>query len=727
MSLLDWLFPRKLSLETPQSEERRSQSTPLREPERQVRFPLSEKRPFDIIADAQAAWQATDVARAEKLFKEGVDAYKHSEPDGVAFGLGRYGAFLVDQDRADEALRVFEEAIERKTDIPAIWSDYMRIMSDRRDFDAFKRAVGLMAGAMKHHVEREFVLAHARRADREGASVFAEAVARWVVDTAASDGDKRGRWAAVGDLGHILERAGRVDEAVILWQGAFDEGSDDPDTASRLSMQLERKKDYTTATAVIREALTRGMPASVEESLRKRLARCESKTAGKVPSKAGKPEVAAYSIRRGSTLFEPIFQTRLKPPIKDLALIGNVARCLLTAKDSSTLVDIDLVNGSIVRRIDDLPLLGDTRFAPDGRGIGIRRTAAIGKGPTLLKFIDAEGHVSAESAVPDATSEIALGPDLWYVGCRNGLLYGFGFDGRQRWTWETPGSRDYDENAYFRPCPYYVASQQSFAVLASMGHVYAVAPNGKTLWHAAIPNERQTRWEFTIPLHGGRGNEEPYSVLGLPLNASRDQVKSAYRRLAVATHPDRNPGDNAATDRFRLIQGAYERILAGPAAAGGAGTAGITVSIEIQGLGPTASFIAANAAGVVVGSSQGRLYIFNENGSLREARVLGDGPVRAALRPDGTVGAAWYSDTLLFFKENRIVNAAEALDWPRALTMLGDDVVLWRGNEVQVMDADGRLLWAVEFSKSIADVAAHGDTLVCAAGVLTAFRRHRNR
>ena len=724
MSLLDWLFPRKLNLETPQSEKRRTQSTPLPEPERPVRVHPTEKRPFDTIADAQEAWQATDLARAEKLFKQGIDAYKHSEPDGVDFALGRYGAFLLDQARVDEALHVFEQAIERNTDIPAIWSDYMRIMSDRRDIDAFKRAAGLMAGAMKHRVEPEFMLAHARRADREGASVFAEAVARWVLDTAASNGDERGRWAAVGDLGHILERAGRLDEAVILWRGAFDEGSDDPDTANRLSMQLERNKDYATATAVIREALNRGLPASVEESLRKRMERCESKTAGKVASKAGKPEVAAYSIRRGSTLFEPIFQTRLKPPIKDLALIGNVARCLLTAKDSSTLVDIDLVNGSIVRRIDDLPLLGDTRFAPDGRGIGIRRTAAIGKGPTLLKFIDAEGRVSAESSVPDATSEIALGPDVWYVGCRNGLLYGFGFDGRQRWTWETPGSRDYDENAYFRPCPYYVASQRSFAVLASMGHVYAVAPNGKTLWHAALPNERQTRWEFTIPIHGSRGNEEPYAVLGLPLNASRDQVKSAYRRLAVATHPDRNPGDNTATDRFRLIQGAYERILAGPAA-GGAGTAGITVSIEIQGLGPTASFIAANAAGVVVGSSQGRLYIFNENGSLREARVLGDGPIRAALRPDGTVGAAWYSDTLLFFKENRIVNAAETL--PRALTMLGDDVVLWRGNEVQVMDADGQLLWAVEFSKSIADVAAHGDALVCAAGVLTAFRRRRNR
>jgi hypothetical protein len=58
--------------------------------------------------------------------------------------------------------------------------------------------------------------------------------------------------------------------------------------------------------------------------------------------------------------------------------------------------------------------------------------------------------------------------------------------------------------------------------------------------------------------------------------------------------------------------------------------------------------------------------------------------------------------------------------------MLGDDVVLWRGNEVQVLDTNGQLLWSVEFSKSITGVAAHADTLVCAAGVLTAFRRRKN-
>ncbi len=145
--------------------------------------------------------------------------------------------------------------------------------------------------------------------------------------------------------------------------------------------------------------------------------------------------------------------------------------------------------------------------------------------------------------------------------------------------------------------------------------------------------------------------------------------------------------------------------------------------MEIQGFGPTASFLVANAAGVVAGSSQGRLYVFDDNGSLREARVLGDGPVRAALRSNGTVGAAWCNDALFFFKENKIVNAAEAIDWPHALTMLGDDIVLARGNEVQAMDTYGRLLWSVEFSKTVTGIAAHGDTLVCAAGVLTAFRR----
>jgi hypothetical protein len=149
----------------------------------------------------------------------------------------------------------------------------------------------------------------------------------------------------------------------------------------------------------------------------------------------------------------------------------------------------------------------------------------------------------------------------------------------------------------------------------------------------------------------------------------------------------------------------------------------IVASAEFNTMGPIASFVAANAAGVAVGSSRGGLYVFNSNGTLREARVLGDGDVRAALRPDGSLGAVHYSDTLFFFSDNRIVNTEAAIGWPRGLTMLGDDVVFWNRTELQLMNAYGQLQWSVEFSKSISSVATRGDTLVCGVGVLTAFRR----
>lgn len=49
----------------------------------------------------------------------------------------------------------------------------------------------------------------------------------------------------------------------------------------------------------------------------------------------------------------------------------------------------------------------------------------------------------------------------------------------------------------------------------------------------------------------------PYEVLSVDQNASADEIKSAYRRLAMQYHPDRNAGDKAAEERFREISEAY--------------------------------------------------------------------------------------------------------------------------------------------------------------------------
>jgi curved DNA-binding protein len=67
------------------------------------------------------------------------------------------------------------------------------------------------------------------------------------------------------------------------------------------------------------------------------------------------------------------------------------------------------------------------------------------------------------------------------------------------------------------------------------------------------------------PYSGGNYMEykDYYKILGVDRNASKDEIKRAYRKLALKTHPDRNPGDKKAEEKFKDINEAYQ-VLSDP-------------------------------------------------------------------------------------------------------------------------------------------------------------------
>ncbi len=51
-----------------------------------------------------------------------------------------------------------------------------------------------------------------------------------------------------------------------------------------------------------------------------------------------------------------------------------------------------------------------------------------------------------------------------------------------------------------------------------------------------------------------------YEILGVAKNSNEDEIKKAYRKLAMKHHPDRNPGDKGAEDKFKEAKEAYEML-----------------------------------------------------------------------------------------------------------------------------------------------------------------------
>src|SRR5258707_14916944 len=52
--------------------------------------------------------------------------------------------------------------------------------------------------------------------------------------------------------------------------------------------------------------------------------------------------------------------------------------------------------------------------------------------------------------------------------------------------------------------------------------------------------------------------QDPYQELGVTRTASAEEIRRAFRKLAKQYHPDKNPGDKAAEERFKRVSSAFD-------------------------------------------------------------------------------------------------------------------------------------------------------------------------
>jgi hypothetical protein len=415
---------------------------------------------------------------------------------------------------------------------------------------------------------------------------------------------------------------------------------------------------------------------------------------------------AIAAVRVGGAFARQLFRLPVEPDLLGVNINGDTVLYRRATTAATELVLFD-VRSRKERQRFDLPRF-DALHVSRGWKLGDQRETGSDGGPCSLHFLDPAHKVVATVELAAAPSSVSAGGHHWYVAAHDGRLSCFSHHGRLLWTSDVLAGMALPDGtgALGRTL---VASGSGLACLS------------RGAWLAAYGHEGSMRWKRHLPLveqaEDGAGD---CNELGVMPGASREVVKRAFRRQALTTHPDRNPGALDATQRFQGILNAYERLLSQPASPG----AGIGNG-RSTGTPQAAASLYAVGTTVVVLSSDGSMTFVDKEGTARRGPVLAGSSVLAAFDRRGALRAAVRDDLLSVFEHDGAETAVALGERPARIRLWGPDVVVQFATSIDVYGTTGRLNWSIQFSDPLRDVSLSRGRIACAAGAVFAFEKAR--
>jgi hypothetical protein len=382
----------------------------------------------------------------------------------------------------------------------------------------------------------------------------------------------------------------------------------------------------------------------------------------------------------------------------------------------------------------DLALEALAAEGAPGSGEGVRLdylSSPVGRGPSQLWLRAGWASEPVRTIeVPNAISAVCEASFGWYVGCRDGFLYALDRAGDLLWRWQTPGASALRAagpgEVYFRPCPYRLAANGRSALVGWLGSLWSVGPDGSTEWGLRLPDLSEPQVsEIRLPGRRAVSAAAAAAALGVSAHASPEQIKHAYRQAVKQTHPDLNPDDATAADRFRRLQQAYES-LSGQDPLTGNGAGAGAIRFRFSSVAPV-SFLDAVDSDWLVGSGDGTLFRLNGEGRLVARVKVGIGSL-FGLRDYSrqVVAVCSYPVTghpqpnLWFVDAPFPVRLPDQHPPDHLLGSYGNYLLAHRprGRDLSLIDESGRLAVQLRCPRPITSLCVAEGALVLAAGAL---------